>query len=561
MIEIFDISFSIPGFLLWCIFLIGIISRIIWFVGKQNARLLYFPGYKVCMAVHQNIDKWWKTSKEMISSKPNVTVLGFFLTPIWILLIALNVVLLAQVLEVFFSGGKRIPLPYVGTYAVFPLIMGVLFATSETVLAVLYDHVKSKTARVFLVTMVGLMILAEAGLAYYRAWLINTGALQMSPTMWDTVMFRSGPFLAALIGFCVPVSETLTGKFSFQDFIEGIVGSSVRWIGGFFLWIWSAANYWMFGYHSPPPRDPTETEFASRWLIQGNRRYENIYLKFGLLKAKTQQFQNRSKSFLNFPIPVENYRNDLTSLKDGVNGFDSLKNSWREHHAEIMDGIKIAVNNKQLESSKYIIQKYKFIIKNDLKTLRLRANMLAAGIQCIPKKYRRYLKAIHFYNAPFNKLDRKRAVLSQHISFLEGLIVHGISNLPQDKIHDRKAAEDLMSNIEKIKNDLNTVGNIIQSSKIDQANNILSLESHDALVRDALLFIKNEIPSLVQEGKSFIKTIKDTYNTKRKELRYENRGSFFHRKSNDIHQYLPVNDSKIISMDYKNSLKDEAGKS
>jgi hypothetical protein len=133
------------------------------------------------------------------------------------------------------------------------LIMGFLFAVSQTLLGILHGQSKSTWNKIGLVIVLGLMILVEAGLAGYRAWLISTDEIQMSPTLVDTLMVRGGIILGALLGLFVPLSESLAGRICFLDFIEPVTSAAIRWFGGLMMWLWGVVVWWSCGFYSEAP--------------------------------------------------------------------------------------------------------------------------------------------------------------------------------------------------------------------------------------------------------------------------------------------------------------------
>lgn len=90
----------IAGYGLYYLFLAvlaaGILARLIWWAGRLNKRVWYFPDRSICGAVHQRCTIWWDSVRTLLFHKPqNASVLGLFCTPFWPLLITINLFLLA----------------------------------------------------------------------------------------------------------------------------------------------------------------------------------------------------------------------------------------------------------------------------------------------------------------------------------------------------------------------------------------------------------------------------------------------------------------------------------
>ena len=105
------------------VFMIGLIQRTSGWIGDGILqRKIYFPiNWNACHWVYHNKPTFFNKGKEFLTQWPEkASVTGFLCLLIWPCLICLNLLLLAQVIELFFQGGKRITLMWVGTYSDIP---------------------------------------------------------------------------------------------------------------------------------------------------------------------------------------------------------------------------------------------------------------------------------------------------------------------------------------------------------------------------------------------------------------------------------------------------------
>jgi hypothetical protein len=342
MIEIMNLTIRVPEILLYLISLIfsglkflligifgiGLLQRFVsWISQRLRDKNAYFPfNWSSCAWVYDNKSKWWQKAKEFLTRYPkHASVVGFFSILIWPLLICLNVLLLAQVLELFFSGGKRIPLPLVGTYSVFPLIMGILYATTQTLLGILHGHSNSKWGKVGFIIILGLMIIVEAGLTAYRAWLLSTGEEPVAPTLVDIIMAKGGIVLGGMLGFFVPLAEAISGRVGFLNFIEPIIKTSLFWFAGVMISIWGIVVWWVCGFYSEKPTPPAPSKIKVTVRLPNivdnlNKDVDELKGQVNKLNEDVDKLQkqmalseklNKIKNFSNIKQKVESVKNTI----------------------------------------------------------------------------------------------------------------------------------------------------------------------------------------------------------------------------------------------------------
>jgi hypothetical protein len=229
-------------YLLLVVFGIGLLARLSWAFFR-----VHFWGGDLGIAVKNKLPLWLQKGIDLLIEKPeNLSTFGVFLMFIWILIIFLNVLLLAQVFELFFDSGSRILFPLVGSYTVVPLIMGVLLAFSQTAFKIIFDRGESKGIKVLLAVIICVAVLTEGGLSAFRAWMLTIGKEAVSPSLWDMIMLRGGPILAGFLGLIVPLAEIFTGAIAFKEGVEPLVETLTRWVGGLLILFMTAIVWWIF---------------------------------------------------------------------------------------------------------------------------------------------------------------------------------------------------------------------------------------------------------------------------------------------------------------------------
>jgi hypothetical protein len=500
MFELFGHSFGVFGVLGLTVILYGIVARIVWHVGLSMNKLWYIP-WRICVEVHDHLSQWMKKGRDLLNKRPQVTSRGFLLTPIWISVIFLNVFLLAQVLGVILPGGKHITFPWVGTYTTFPLILGILYAVSETVLGVVRNAFKSKILMFLLVLLLLSMFVVEAGLSFYRAWLLTNGEEMISPTMWDKVILRVGPFLAAGIAFAVAAVETLVGYFSFCEFIDKMIPVVLSWFGGIVTWIWCGIAYWLFGFHRiPPPHDPT-------WRIIPPD-LSHIGQRVDVLEARASKLDR----------DVPELQRKLSDLPPPPKSFIDLRKDWESSLKGIdLDKVKSSLEGK----SKLLVEEIENVkklsklspLKNQLKELKRGMDKTVNEIQVKTNHNRDNVRGAHgCFNLRRDAIGSCHNLLesakSEHkdLSMIcykedQALLYYNanrVLSLSQDG-YDINECERILNTaktkIEAVEGNLSRIEVDLTGLTIPHAGTF-SKEDHDALETEILLFLTHDIPSI-----------------------------------------------------------------
>ena len=223
------------------------------------------------------------------------TVLGGLTTVLWPAILVLNVLLIAQVLAVVFDSGIVVDIPVFGSYRSFTLLMAILYGISQSVLAILGEHQRRWFGRAFLGIIVSVAIAGEAGLAFFRALILSEGAIEMAPTVWDSVIAQAGPALAAVIAAVVGITEVYLAKHAFPNFVEPVLSGLGRgiWRAGRRVWrslmgilsVVGCSLLWaFFGFHTEHPiRLPGAIANLSRQLDEISTIVERLKPRLRLL--------------------------------------------------------------------------------------------------------------------------------------------------------------------------------------------------------------------------------------------------------------------------------------
>ena len=225
MIEIFGLSFSLPGFALFIYLLLVMITQISWWMFKYP-----WPNHAFVTSIQKNF-KDWKSRVDTLWDKFKApTVFGPLATVMILVILPLNVTLLALVFELIIPPGDRIPIPLIGSYGVFTLIAGALFGLVQIAFGLVRHMIKKNNEKLekpestFTITsLLVVTIVFEVGMSVWRALLLTSGEEPISPTFWDQATLFLGPALSGLIGLVVPMADVILGRFAFFDFIEPVV--------------------------------------------------------------------------------------------------------------------------------------------------------------------------------------------------------------------------------------------------------------------------------------------------------------------------------------------------
>jgi hypothetical protein len=233
-----------PGLVLAALVALYLITRVPWWGAR-----VCVPNAEAVEAVQREAPGWRRYGWSWIISFPPLDVISFFAALLWPVMVALNLLLLAQVLERFFPGGSRIDVGPFGSYTYLSLVVGSLYSISQTMFGIAAERAgkeRKGLASLFMILLL-LTIIGEMSLAGYRAREIEKGALEVGATLADQT-FSQGVILTMFLSFIVPVAHSVLGFVALPRFIGPLIGYVPRFVGGLLIVLWSYFAEFFFGF-------------------------------------------------------------------------------------------------------------------------------------------------------------------------------------------------------------------------------------------------------------------------------------------------------------------------
>jgi hypothetical protein len=240
-------SFGVFGLIIAAFAALFLITRLAWMRPFRIA----LPNTEAVEAVRTNSPFWRSKAAGWIGKLPDISVNGFFCAILWPVTVGLNLLLLAQVLEMVFPGGERVVIPKMGSYTYLSLLAGALYSISQTLFGVAAGEAgkaKKALASLFILLLLG-TIAGEMGLAAYRATEIAKGLDSLAPTVMDQT-FSKGVVLTVFLAFIVPVAHSVLGFVALPWFYGPIIGYVPRFVAGIVLYLWAIFARVFFGFQN-----------------------------------------------------------------------------------------------------------------------------------------------------------------------------------------------------------------------------------------------------------------------------------------------------------------------
>lgn len=512
---------TILEFLVWLFILILLVGAI--------ARLFKKPlfGVKVYKRVNEFLEWMGKTIGSLLSTTPKgATVIGFILAPVWLSIVCLNVLLLAQILEMWFPTEERgIILPLLGHYSIYPMIMGFLWAVIQTVLGMILEKTNSKHGKTGLVAVIIASIFLETYLAYCRALIFGNVEEIAYSTMWDSMMVKGGPVVASFVGFLVPLSEVLIGMFAYTQFIEPMFIPVLRWVGGIICLIWYIIVWWLYG---------TDLVFLPPSVTILIKKAKGLQKRRQQLELNIEDLNPFRMRLLEVVQEILNLNKEKETIKDKV---EKLVTNWNESREQIKENIETATPFQLKKDIKLQIKEQRYAIDVAFYEINKECNVLQQKVGKLDKIIKnKIIKKMNIGTTQYDNIIKDKNELQQSsqtlfeksteiiriieeiLSKTSNLPLSALKNelekMPDDELHIAKneienlKIDDLVNRIEGINNNVLML-QIDILSKIDPS----SVEIPFNEIKSSLIEINKEIVNFKSSMFNKMVREKDEINT------------------------------------------------
>lgn len=229
-----------------CLLVLGglyFLTRLPWWLNKACV-----PSPEFVEWIQARTKTWGEAAAGWITGfPPTVNAWGFLATPLWLLIISLNLVLLAQSLEVFMPSAQRLEIPFFGSYTWLSLLAGLLFSLSQSTFGVIAGEHKRRSIVVLCMCLVALSIAVEMGLAGYRSYMIITHVVDVDTNTADSLLSK-GVALTMFISFLVPTAHTALGFISIPRLLVPMANYLPRLVGGILVGLFAGFMRFFFGF-------------------------------------------------------------------------------------------------------------------------------------------------------------------------------------------------------------------------------------------------------------------------------------------------------------------------
>ena len=186
-------------------------------------------------------------------------VLGMLAMLIGPVVVVLNAVILAQILEVFLPGSaEMLTIPYLGDFMPFPFIAAVIIAGVEIIAAVAFWHAPHLAWRVIAGSVALVAIVAETAGGYIRARVLE-GADDLALAGSSGLLGVQTAWVSALLSFLAPMAEMIAGVLFFEGVLAPLGHHGLRVLRIIPLWLLRGGGFLLYG---PFLREPFLTEPA-----------------------------------------------------------------------------------------------------------------------------------------------------------------------------------------------------------------------------------------------------------------------------------------------------------
>ena len=394
-----------------------LVTRLPWWLGK-----VCVPSPVFSERVRADAPVWRAKAASWITGFPSVVdAKSFLATAFWPAIFGLNLVLLAQSLEMFMPGAGRVEVPYLGSYTWLSLLAAVLYSVSQTVFAVFAGESGKKSISAIFLLMVFVSIGVEMSLAGYRSWLIITSQVEVDQTAADAILSK-GVAITMFISFIVSMAHTALGFVSLPKFIFPLVNYAPKLLGGIIFWFASWFTVFFFGFH-PGYNVP---------LAISGLREDAASLKRNVLES-LNKCKLLLKALTELLVPFSELQAEVRSL---VPAAHSVRSAWKQKSLDI--GPKIASLPENKAEAKVILtsaiddlKELKSTVDRHVREQVERGERLCSKLKKLPdasaeamKTYEEVKTLIKILPDQGNQmLDRLRGLVAKVDSYLKVILV------------------------------------------------------------------------------------------------------------------------------------------
>ena len=274
------------------VLLLGVLAgALIWLLQRRRCGV-------VCTPLHDKPGKVWGLIPRTGIYQPPLGVLAYFA---WPLVLALNVLFAATVLDIFFSGTRRIVAPWApeaGQYYALALIAGLLLAAGQSILGILFGvlgEIRSRhqaslaeqgdadaagvgerrfDPRIWVGILIGASVVFQIVMAMWRANQMAIGMDEGLPGFWQGLLSQGGIYVAGLLGLIIPVLEVVLGYLAFHWLL-------VPWLGV----VLAGALWAAVGWH---PHTPAAVDRLRREVARVEKRARKLEKTVSKLHSAAQ---------------------------------------------------------------------------------------------------------------------------------------------------------------------------------------------------------------------------------------------------------------------------------
>ena len=494
------------------ILVLGAVSRLLW--KYANRDLL---GEKLTMSINFRLKEWGKKAANLFFYKPEgLAFVGGFSLPLWILIVGLNVLLLAQIFELFFSSGTRVYIPYLGSYDTLSLIIGIIWAMIQVTFEVTRGHSQKSSTRKWLIIALTLAILTEGTLAAVRAYLLTsaTSNIAVAPTMWDVVMQKGGPILAGFLGIIIPLGQVLAGTQAVSQFMEPLTIGLFHWIGGLLIFLWCGIAYLICGGKGREEErikrkenivhlDPLTSELKKQVEKQASQLEE--------LKKKYENLQKEKDNFNHKPVLYDEIHSKIDEIK---NNLDVKNDQWSQDCEILKDKVKTAddpffLKNKLSIERKALGDK----IENEAKSLSVKAENLRKKI-VKPEIFKKWQQGALDYNNKLEELKNEVNIFEKKLNDLE----ERAKGLKSENSRILEIQSNIKTDIKILKEEIKNFLSKIKDLKSVKLLKQLPDEIAERDIKSKIYLLDEDIKIKLKDKKRHLKNIKKLIRKRLKEL-------------------------------------------